>query len=69
MITIDGTEYKEDDFSDEQKYMLAQVKDLQTKEEQLKFNLHQMTVAKQGFIDALSKSLKAPVEAETNESD
>ena len=69
MITIDGIEYKEDDFTDEQKYMLAQVKDLQTKEEQLKFNLHQMTVAKQGFIDALSKSLKEPVEAETNESD
>lgn len=69
MITIDGIEYKEDDFSDEQKYMLAQVKDLQTKEEQLKFNLHQMTVAKQGFIDALSKSLKEPVEAEANEPD
>ena len=76
MITIDGIEYKEDDFTDEQKYMLAQVKDLQTKEEQLKFSLHQMTVAKQGFIDALSKSLKEPVEtpaesveAETNESD
>jgi len=69
MITIDGIEYKEDDFTDEQKYMLAQVKDLQTKEEQLKFNLHQMTVAKQGFVDALSKSLKEPVEAETNEPD
>ena len=73
MITIDGVEFKEDDFSDEQKYMLAQVKDLQTKEEQLKFNLHQMTVAKQGFIDALSKCLKEapeePIEAETNESD
>jgi len=75
MITIDGIEYKEDDFTDEQKYMLAQVKDLQTKEEQLKFNLHQMTVAKQGFIDALSKSLKPvetpaeSVEAETNEPD
>lgn len=69
MITIDGIEYKEDDFTDEQKYMLAQVKDLQTKEEQLKFNLHQMTVAKQGFIDALSKSLKEPSEAETNEPD
>ena len=73
MITIDGIEYKEDDFTDEQKYMLAQVKDLQTKEEQLKFNLHQMTVAKQGFIDALSKSVKEapkePIEAETNESD
>lgn len=73
MITIDGIEYKEDDFTDEQKYMLAQVKDLQTKEEQLKFNLHQMTVAKQGFIDALSKSLKEareePIESETNEPD
>jgi hypothetical protein len=68
MITIDGTEYKEDDFTDEQKYMLAQVKDLQTKEEQLKFNLHQMTVAKQGFVDALSKSLR-PSEAESNEPD
>jgi len=69
MITIDGTEYKEDDFNDEQKYMLNQVKDLQTKEEQLKFNLHQITVARQSFIDGLSKSLKAPSEAETNEPD
>jgi len=69
MITIDGTEYKEDDFTDEQKYMLAQVKDLQTKEEQIKFNLHQITVARQAFIDGLSKSLKEPIEAEADESD
>ena len=73
MITIDGIEYKEDDFTDEQKYMLNQVKDLQTKEEQLKFNLHQITVARQAFIDGLSKSLKdaptEPVEAESNEPD
>jgi hypothetical protein len=48
--------------------MLAQIKDLQTKEEQLKFNLHQITVARQAFIDGLSKSLKAPSEAE-NEPD
>jgi len=67
MITIDGVEHSEESFTDEQKYMLNQVKDLQTKEEQLKFNLHQITVARQAFIDGLSKSLKAPSEAETNE--
>lgn len=69
MITIDGVEHSEESFTEEQKYMLAQVKDLQTKEEQLKFSLHQMTVAKQAFIDALSRSLKAPPEAESNEPD
>jgi len=69
MITIDGVEHSEESFNDEQKYMLAQIKDLQTKEEQLKFNLHQITVARQAFIDGLSKSLKAPIEAETNEPD
>lgn len=68
MITIDGVEHSEESFNDEQKYMLAQIKDLQTKEEQLKFNLHQITVARQAFIDGLSKSLKEPIEAE-NEPD
>ena len=72
MITIDGIEHDEQAFTEEQKYFLAQAKDLQTKEEQLKFSLHQITVARQAFIDALSKSLKAaeaPIEAETNEPD
>ena len=77
MITINDVEYNEETFTEEQTYCLNQVKDLQMKEEQLKFNLHQMTVAKQAFIDALSKSLsetvselvEEPSEAETNEPD
>ena len=31
VITIDGTEYTNADLSNEQKYLIAQIKDLQTK--------------------------------------
>ena len=58
VITINGTEYNEDTLTDEQKYAINQIKDLQSKYEKDKFNLDQIQVALNSFVSALIKSLE-----------
>ena len=58
VITIDGTEYTNADLSNEQKYLIAQIKDLQTKAQNVRFQLDQLTVAKDAFTNALMKSVE-----------
>ena len=57
-ITIDGKEHDIKDFSQEQVYMVNQIKDLQTKEGNLKFQIDQVTVAKSVFTSKLIESVK-----------
>ena len=57
-ITIDGKEHDINDFTQEQVYMVNQIKDLQTKEGNLKFQLDQVTVAKSVFTSKLIESVK-----------
>ena len=57
-ITIDGKEHDINNFSQEQVYMVNQIKDLQTKEGNLKFQLDQVTVAKSVFTSKLIESVK-----------
>ena len=57
MITIDGVEYKPEDLSDEIKYMVAQVKDIDEQMGHLRFKLDQLTVAKTAFSDAIVKGV------------
>jgi len=57
-ITIDGKEHNIKDFSQEQVYMVNQIKDLQTKEGNLKFQIDQVTVAKGVFTSKLIESVK-----------
>ena len=57
-ITIDGKEHDINDFSQEQVYMVNQIKDLQTKEGNLKFQIDQVTVAKSVFTSKLIESVK-----------
>ena len=59
MITIDGVEYTEDQLSDPQKYMVAQVQDIDDKISKLRFQIDQLSVAKQGFSDLLVNSFKS----------
>jgi hypothetical protein len=59
MITIDGIEYTEDQLSDSQKYMVAQVQDIDDKIGKVRFQLDQLHVAKQGFSDLLVNSFKS----------
>ena len=57
MITIDGIEYNPEDLSDEVKYMVAQVKDIDEKLGHLRFEVDQLNAAKTAFSDAIVKSV------------
>ena len=63
MITIDGVDYNPEDLSDEVKYMVAQVKDIDEKLLHLKFQIDQLTVAKSAFSDAIVRMIKEGEEA------
>ena len=64
IININGTEYDTDSFNNEQKYVIAQIKDLQARFEVEKFKLDQTQVALQSFTSALLKSLEENNEEE-----
>ena len=57
MITIDGVEYNPEDLSDEIKYMVAQVKDIDEKLGHLRFQVDQLSAAKNAFSDAIVKGV------------
>ncbi len=62
-ITINGTDYTEDQLTDQQKVMINHVADLDRKIGSTQFNLDQLQVGKQAFMDMLTKSLEeAPQE-------
>jgi hypothetical protein len=62
VITIDGKEYKTDDLSQDQNYFINQIKDLQAKAANLKFQLDQITVAQNAFTNSLINSVKGEEE-------
>jgi len=62
MITIDDKEYAEDDLNDQQKYLVAQVQDIQSKMQNLQFQLDQLTVAKDAFSNQVVLSVRASEE-------
>ena len=64
VINIAGTEYDPSDLTDEQKYWIAQVRDLQVKRQTQQFQLDQINVALDSFMNALIDSLKDPEAAE-----
>lgn len=64
IININGTEYDTDSFNNEQKYVIAQIKDLQARFEVEKFKLDQTQVALKSFTSALLKSLEENNEEE-----
>ncbi len=62
-VTINGTDYTEDQLTDQQKVMINHVADLDRKMGSAQFNLDQLQVGKQAFMDMLTKSLEeAPQE-------
>ncbi len=62
-VSINGTEYTEDQLTDQQKVMINHVADLDRKMGSAQFNLDQLQVGKQAFMDMLTKSLEeAPQE-------
>ena len=57
IITIDDQDYTEDQLTDEQKMMINHINSLQQKINSAQFNLDQLQVGKQAFMDMLTKSL------------
>ena len=57
-ITINDKEYTEDQLTDQQKVMINHVADLDRKMGSTQFNLDQLAVGKQAFMDMLTKSLE-----------
>jgi len=57
-ITINGTDYTEDQLTNQQKEFINHIADLDRKMGSAQFNLNQLAVGKQGFVDLLTKSLE-----------
>ena len=57
-IVVDDVEHIIEDLTQEQKYMIAQIKDLQNKASQAKFVLDQTQAALNVFTNSLSQTFK-----------
>ena len=64
VITINDVDYTENDLTDEQKMMINHINSLQQKIGSAQFNLDQLRVGKEAFVNMLKGSLEAPTEAE-----
>lgn len=64
IININGTDYSQDDLSQEQQYMIAQVRDLQMKAAQTKFQLDQIQVSLDHFTNKVLESIEGKDEKE-----
>ena len=64
VININGTKYTEEDFNDEQKYLLRQIRSCKAKVAQITFDLDQVKVAEQAFTQGFLVSVEASKKAE-----
>ena len=64
VININGTKYTEEDFNDEQRYLLRQIRSCKAKAAQLTFDLDQIKVAEQAFTQGFLVSVEASKKAE-----
>ena len=67
VITINDIEYTEDQLTDQQKVMINHINSLQHKIGSAQFNLDQLKVGKDAFVNMLTKSLEAPEAQEAAE--
>ena len=56
-VSIDGTEYTEDQLTDQQKVMINHIGDLDRKIRSAQFNLDQLNVGRDAFMNMLKASL------------
>ena len=62
VITINDVEYTEDQLSDQSKMMIRHVASLDSKITSAQFNLDQLKVGREAFVNMLTASLAEPVE-------
>jgi len=63
-VSINGTEYTEDQLTDAQKLMINHINSLQQKINSAEFNLDQLKVEEQAFVDMLTASTEETPEEE-----
>ena len=63
VITINDVDYTEDQLTDQQKVMINHISDLDRKIGSTQFNLDQLQVGKEAFVNMLTRSLEEPAEA------
>ena len=63
-ITINGTDYTEDQLNDTQKVMVNHVADLDRKIGSANFNIDQLKMGRMAFMNALNASLEVKEAAE-----
>ena len=61
-VTINGTEYTEDQLTDQQKVMVNHISDLDRKIGSTQFNLDQLNVGREAFVNMLTQSLDQPAQ-------
>jgi septal ring factor EnvC (AmiA/AmiB activator) len=61
-ITINDVEYTEDQLTNEQKTLVNHATDLDRKIASTRFNLDQLQVGKEAFVNILAASLEAPIQ-------
>ena len=59
-ISINGADYTEDQLTDQQKVMINHIADLDRKIGSTQFNLDQLQVGKDAFVNMLTRSLEEP---------
>jgi len=57
IITINGTDYTEDQLTDEQKAMINHIADLDRKIGSARFNLDQLQIGRDAFVNMLTASV------------
>ena len=62
-IIIDDKEYTEDQLTDQQKIIINHINDLERKMSSVRFNLDQMAVGRDAFVEMLKQSLQETEEA------
>mgnify|MGYP003626460168 FL=1 len=62
VVNINGTKYTEEDFNEEQSYIIKQIRSCKNKAANLMFELDQAKVAEQAFINAFMISMKTSEE-------
>jgi len=66
-ITVNDKEYFVDDFNDQQKVLFNHVNDLDRKLSSARFNVDQLAVGREKFIELLSDSLEQTQDANYDE--
>jgi hypothetical protein len=58
-VSINGTDYTEDQLTDQQKVMINHIADLDRKLGNAQFNLDQLSIGREAFVNMLANSLEA----------